>query len=285
MTHNVIRVELEQGTPEWLAWRRKRAMASETSAVMGLNPFQSAEQIRAAKRGTDNTYVTPAMQRGHDEEPIARQVYEQTTGELFEPGCFEWDVYGASVDGISMDGERLLEIKSPVKGRHSDRWATVADGGINYYDYIQVQHQLMVTGAKDCYFMVWSGEPESDEPYVGVMVEPDANVWAEIQESWEAFWPTVAAREDDEWREAAQAYREAKILADIAAQDLSAAKERLISCLSGTYSYGCGVRVKEISRTGSIDWKRVQKDRLADVDLESYRKPATKFVQVDLTEE
>ena len=279
------RVELEQGTQEWLDWRRKRAMASETAAIMGISPYQSPEQIRAAKRGADNTYTTAAMQRGHDEEPKARYAYEDATGELFEPACFEWEDFGASVDGISMDGEQLLEIKSPVKGRESDRWRVVANGGIDHHDYIQVQHQLMVTDARECFFLVWSGEPDSDEPYVGVTIEPDTTVWDQIKEAWEQFWPTVQAREDDEWREAAEAYREAKKAADKAAQELSEAKQRLIQCAAGSYSYGCGVRVKEISRAGSVDWKRVQKDQLAGVDLEQYRKPGSKFFQVDVTEE
>ena len=285
MNHEVIRVDLEQGTPEWLAWRRKRAMASETAAVMGLSPFQSPEQIRAAKRGTDKTYVTAAMQRGHDEEPIARQVYEDAVGEFFQPACFERGTYGASVDGISMDGERLLEIKSPAKGRDSDLWALVADSRLSDHYELQVQHQLMVTGASQCYFMVWSGEPNSDQPYVGVRVTPDPNIWEEIQQAWDDFWPTVAAREDDEWREAAQAYREAKKNADIAAQALSEAKARLLECAGGPYANGCGVRVQEIQRKGSIDWKRVQKDQLGDVDLEKYRKPGTAFYQVEVTEE
>jgi len=279
------RVDLEQGTQTWLDWRRKRAMASETAAVMGISPFQSPEQIRAAKRGTDNTYTTAAMQRGHDQEPIARQAYEEATGELYQPACFEWEGFGASVDGISMDGEQLLEIKSPVKGRESDRWKTVASGDIDRHDYMQVQHQLMVTGARECFFLVWSGEPESDQPYIGYMVEPDAEAWDEIKQAWAEFWPTVEARDDEEWREAAEAYREAKKAADEAAQKLSEAKQRLIDCAAGSYSYGCGVRVKEISRNGSVDWKRVQKEQLAGVDLEQYRKPGTKFFQVDLTEQ
>jgi len=142
----------------------------------------------------------------------------------------------------------------------------------------------MVTGARECFFLVWSGEPESDQPYIGYMVEPDAEAWGEIKQAWAEFWPTVEARDDEDWREAAEAYREAKKAADEAAQKLSEAKQRLIECAAGSYSYGCGVRVKEISRNGSVDWKRVQKEQLADVDLEQYRKPGTKFFQIDVTE-
>ena len=279
------RVELEQGSEEWLAWRRKRGMASESAAVMGINPYQTIEQVRSIKRGTNKQYTNAAMERGHREEIEARKAYEKDAGELFQPGCFEMGEFGASVDGINMDGTQLLEIKSPVDARESDRWASVADGGIKDYDYIQVQHQLMVTGAQFCYFMVWSGEPESDEPYVGIMVEPNPRIWEQIVQAWVDFWPTVQERDDAEWGEAALAYREAKIAHEKTAKALDEAKLKLIS-LSGNYSYGSGVRVKEVSRSGSIDWKAVRKNELGDgVDIEKYRKPGTSFFQVDIVEE
>ena len=116
------RVELEQGSEEWLAWRRKRGMASESAAVMGINPYQTIEQVRSIKRGTNKQYTNAAMERGHREEIEARKAYEKDAGELFQPGCFEMGEFGASVDGINMDGTQLLEIKSPVDARESDRW-------------------------------------------------------------------------------------------------------------------------------------------------------------------
>jgi len=79
------RIELEQGTQEWLAWRRGKRMASETSSIMGINPFSSAGQVRKDKQGLGEAFVTDAMQRGHDEEPKAREAYEQATGLLYQP--------------------------------------------------------------------------------------------------------------------------------------------------------------------------------------------------------
>lgn len=278
------RIELEQGSEEWLAWRRKRGMASESSAIMGLNPYQTAEQIRSIKRGTNKQYTNAAMERGHREEAVAREVYERDSADMFQPACFEMGEFGASVDGINMDGTQLLEIKSPADGRDSARWDVTADGGITDYDYIQVQHQLMVTGAQCCYFMVWSGEPESDQPYVGIMIEPNARIWERIVDAWKEFWPTVAERDDDEWAQAAAAYKEAKAAHEEAAKALDEAKLHLIT-LSGKYSYGAGVRVKEVTRTGQIDWKKIREDKLPDADIERYRKPGSSFFQVEIVEE
>jgi putative phage-type endonuclease len=273
------RIELEQGSKEWLEWRRGKRMASETSSVMGINPYASANQVREHKQGRGKAFVSYAMQHGHDEEPKAREAYEQATGILYQPAVFEDGDYGASVDGITMEGDQLLEIKSPFKGKDSPRWQEVADGGISDYDYAQVQHQMMVTGAADCIFLVWSGED-----YVSIVVPRDPEFMEKIKESWDAFWPTIERREDASWLEAAASYRQAKKTADKATAELEQAKAELIELTSGSFSGGAGVNVSKIERKGSIDWKAVQKNELPDVDVEQYRKSASSFYKVEIAE-
>ena len=53
--------------------------------------------------------------------------------------------YSASLDGITLSGDRILEIKSPVTGRDSALWQAVEGGGhLPEYYQLQVQHQLWV---------------------------------------------------------------------------------------------------------------------------------------------
>jgi len=269
------RVDLEQGSDQWLAWRRDKAMASETAAIMGISPYQSAEKIRKLKRGIDNTYVTSAMQHGNDEEPKAREAYEAAVGEPFIAACFEADGYGASVDGIDMSGDTLLEIKCPVKGKESERWQTVAEDGIDDHDYVQVQHQMMVTGAKQTRFLVWDGSE-----YVVTTVPANPEFWEKIREAWDAFWPTVQQRDDEDWQKAAEMFRKAKQIAEEANSALDEAKANLVRLTGGSYSSGHGVEVLKVERKGSVDWKKVQKEHLPDVDLEPYRKAGSEFYQV-----
>jgi len=268
-------VHLEQGTQEWLDWRRGKRMASETAAVMGISPFSSPSQVRKIKQGHGKTFVTDAMQRGHDEEPRAREAYEAATGTLYQPGVFQDGDYGASVDGITMEGDQLLEIKTPAKGRDSDRWNEVAEGAISDYDYAQVQHQMMVTGAADCVFLVWSGTD-----MVSTVVPRNPEFFEKIREAWDEFWPTVEQRDDEEWQKAAEMFRQAKQIAEEANSALEDAKANLIALTSGPYSGGKGVEVLKVERKGSFDWKKVQKEHLPDVDLEPYRKAGSEFYQV-----
>ena len=44
-------VQLTQGSPEWLEYRRSRRNASETAAVMGLSPWNTPYQLWLEKTG------------------------------------------------------------------------------------------------------------------------------------------------------------------------------------------------------------------------------------------
>jgi hypothetical protein len=78
-------VQLAQGSPEWLAYRLAKRNASESAAVMGLNPWMTPYQLWLAKTGRQQTVVTAAMQRGTDLEPLARARYEDQTGLVMQP--------------------------------------------------------------------------------------------------------------------------------------------------------------------------------------------------------
>ena len=43
-----------------------------------------------------------------------------------------------------------------------------------------------------------------------------------------------------------------------------------------------GVEVTKVVRTGSVDWKKVQKAHLADVNVDDYRKPGSEFFKVEV---
>jgi len=75
-------------------------------------------------------------------------------------------------------------------------------------------------------------------------------------------------------------YRKAKQIAEEANSALDEAKANLVRLTGGSYSSGHGVEVLKVERKGSVDWKKVQKEHLPDVDLEPYRKAGSEFYQV-----
>lgn len=150
-------LKLVQGTEAWHAHRAQYRNASETAAVMGVSPFLTPYQIWEIKTGRRVQETTPAMRHGTEMEPAARAAYEQITGLIVEPKVLVDGEYSASLDGITLDGDLVVEIKCPVKGRNSELWQQAAKGEIPEHYRWQVQHQLMVSRAKLLHFYVFDG--------------------------------------------------------------------------------------------------------------------------------
>ena len=65
------------------------------------------------------------MLRGTELEPAARAAYERLTGLTMQPLVMVDGEYPASLDGLTLAGDRLVEIKCPLKGRESTLWQAV----------------------------------------------------------------------------------------------------------------------------------------------------------------
>ncbi|HNX99051.1 MAG TPA: YqaJ viral recombinase family protein, partial [Candidatus Aminicenantes bacterium] len=136
-------VALRQGTSEWLDWRNQGVGASDAPAIMGENPWKSAERLLREKLEDRRCPPNAAMARGTALEPVARRQFERLTGVNVTPACLlstrsSW--LRASVDGLARDGGTVVEIKCGESVyRHSSTTRTVP----GYY-YGQLQHILAV---------------------------------------------------------------------------------------------------------------------------------------------
>lgn len=268
-------INLVQGSPEWREWRRHKRMASETPAIMGVSPYMSAADIRAIKLGGNGPSVSVAMQYGHDQEPLARAAYEALL-EPMRPAVMVDGDYGASLDGINIGGDTILEVKSPfVSPRFSDRWVMATRGEATEGDYAQIQHQMMVSGAEIAHLWIWDGQEGKL-----VVILPNPDYWGEIKTSWDKFWSTLAAREDAEWVDVAGRYKMALRAASDAEEALAVARRELEALVVGDYARGEGVEVKRVTRRGAVDWMAVQREHLGGINVDAYRKPSISFFDV-----
>ena len=207
-------IQLTQGSPQWHAYRLSRRNASESAAVLGLSPWLTPYQLWLVKTGRCVTQVTQTMQRGTDMEPLARSAYEEQTGLVMQPLVLQAGNYSASLDGMTLEGDLLLEIKCPLRGTRSDLWQDVQGGLVPEHYALQVQHQLMVAGADLAHLWVFDG-------LEGILhaIERDKSVMQRIREGWENFQqylnndtppPLTDAdtvlREDSAWEQAAAAF-------------------------------------------------------------------------------
>ena len=105
-------VQLVQGSPQWHEHRRRYRNASETAAVLGVSPWTTPYQLWLQRLGRAEVKINPAMVRGTELEPAAREAYERLTGNVMEPLVMVDGEYSASLDGITLDGGLILEIKT-----------------------------------------------------------------------------------------------------------------------------------------------------------------------------
>jgi putative phage-type endonuclease len=120
-------LDIEQGTPEWLAARAGMVTASRIVDVMA-KPETAARtnymaQIVAeilTNKPQGGTFTNAAMDFGTEQEPFARSAYEVTRGVLVDQVGFVYHPTiqraGASPDGLV--GEGLVEIKCPQMATH-----------------------------------------------------------------------------------------------------------------------------------------------------------------------
>ena len=140
-------VNLVQGSTEWLEYRRSMRNASETAAVLGVSPWVTPYQLWQLKTGRREQAVNAAMLNGTALEPQARSAYELETGHVMQPLVMQDGEYSASLDGITLQGDLIVEIKVPMKGSSSSLWRAVEAGEVPCHYVSQIQHQLMVAGA------------------------------------------------------------------------------------------------------------------------------------------
>ncbi len=148
--------DVEQNTDEWMALRCGKATASNFGCFMANEgkafgepakdyALQIALEIitgRKAEYGFSNSHTD----RGHEQEPIARKMYEDLTfTEVTNGGFFCHGAYGDSPDGLVLhDG--AIEIKSVIPKTHN---ATLKRGSFD------PSYKWQLIGHLDCTERDW----------------------------------------------------------------------------------------------------------------------------------
>ena len=154
-------INVQQGTQEWHDLRRQYFTASQAPAMMGVSPYQSRDSLlQYHAYGIDQT-VTEKQQRvfdrGHETEALARPIAEEVIGEDLFPVVGTENIDGlalmASFDGITVLEDTIWEHKQ----YNEKLFNQVEQGHIPEYIAIQLEHQLLVSGAEHVFFMVSDG--------------------------------------------------------------------------------------------------------------------------------
>jgi putative phage-type endonuclease len=201
------KINVEQNTPEWIAWRAGKIGASVSPAVLGKSNFSTAYQVWLEMTGRARAFEGNSFtEAGKEAEPKARAEYEMAHGdfEIFAPICVEHELYPtmiASLDGYNEKLKRIVEIKYPSEKSHEMAKA----GEVPEHYWIQCQHQLACV-PEATHLHYWSYR-ESDGAMVNV--ERDAQFIEDIlipaclafKELVEINMPPALTEKDAKWEE------------------------------------------------------------------------------------
>lgn len=275
-------INVEQGSKEWLSWRKTVITATDCSAIMGNNPWVTPYKCWQRKLGLiEEQKANEAMERGSRLEPKARAQFNDRYGFDMKPAVVEsseFEFLGASLDGINALGNHILEIKCGGSKLH----ALAEKGEIPAYYMDQMQHQLLVTRAEKCFYYSFDGE---NGIYIEVL--PDPEFITRFMPKARSFWKGVAFFEPPslqlsdykdmndslDWKEYAKMYQET----DAAIKSLEDKKDylrkKLIELCADQSCTGHGVKVMKSIMKGRVAYDEIPE--IKGIDLDKYRKNST----------
>jgi len=163
--------DVQQNSDAWHELRLGKATASNFAVIMANAPNafgdpakRYALQIaleRITGRKATYGFSNDHMERGNEQEPLARMIYEDLFfADVSNGGFFDCGEYGDSPDGLIGD-EGVIEIKSVIASTH---WATRRRGTYDPAYRWQMVGHLDCTGRDWCDFVSFCSDfPENDQ--------------------------------------------------------------------------------------------------------------------------
>jgi putative phage-type endonuclease len=197
--HNV-----HQGADDWHALRANHFTASEAPAMAGVSKYTSRAELLRQKHSGEIPAVTPAQQRlfdkGHAAEAAARPIAEELLADELYPVTATSDEHPpllASFDGCTLLEDAIWETKL----WNQELAAAVRAGEFPEHYLVQMDQQLLVSGAERCLFTCTDGTPENT---VHCWHYPDEARFQRLLTGWEQFRQDLADYQPTEQKVAPQ---------------------------------------------------------------------------------
>ena len=260
----------QQGSSDWLKLREGFDTASEAPASQGMSKYTSRSDLLKQKATGLCADVGAAKQalfdRGHASEESARSIAERLLDDDLYPITATTSIDGinllASLDGATMDRKIIWEHKL-----YSEKLAAdVRAGNLDPHYTIQMDQQLLVTGAQKCMFMTSDG---TDENMAWCWYESSQEKFDALLSGWAQFHADLAT------------YVPPEVATPVVAQSASnlpvvfdmRVEGRLVSCNIEQYKPAALAYIKDINTELITD----QHFANADVDAKFCRSSADKL--------
>lgn len=184
---------------EWLAARGTFIGASESATILGVG-YKMSSPAGIWESKVFKTFAEPPapelkLRIGKAKEPLLRELFTESTGRPCVPPAAmayrhrDYPFIGCSLDGESVcDSGEVAPVELKNVGAHNRKEWESPEAPLKYA--VQVQHQLLVTGASVGYLFGLVGD---EETYV-FPVYPDQEFHAQLIARLEAFWQSVESK-------------------------------------------------------------------------------------------
>ncbi len=289
---------------EWLKWRQKGIGSSDAGIIMGVSPWSTALELYEEKIATEvveddsNQYIKDV---GNDLEPKVRSLYSLASGVDYQVALMEMEGFPIlySSDGASPDKKRFIEIK--LLGKADYEGALKGEVPEKYYP--QLQHGLMVSKGEVIYLI---GYPHSEymkerkvelSHFAIVEVKPDLAYQGTLMQEELKFWDHVTAKKPPipsakdyktlrGYAAQVKKWKSLKAKADAIQEEIDKVREEIEAAAKkdGHPRFVCaGVRIRQESRAGSVNYKTIPE--LKGVDLDKYRGKGSVFWKLEIVED
>lgn len=289
---------------DWLAWRQKGIGSSDAAIIWGVSPYKNRYDLYLEKitpqtfDGTKKEKSNYITGKGHELEPIIRKRW--ATIAALDLGIeSEWRTLnfgdGDRVMRCSLDGFCDQGIIAEFKFQGKDAHKQIELGIIAEHYRIQVQHQLLVSGAKKAYLVSYNDELDTIF-YVEIL--PDKEFHNEHIRKCKSFWKEVLDKNPSDYtlsfKKEIKTESDSKILilakkyADLTKhvkdfeEEIEKIKKELIAA-NGTadktdFTY---VTVTKSSRAASVEYKNIPEVKALKPEyLATFKKPDTEYFLV-----
>lgn len=158
-------LNIVQGGEEWIKYRKNKISATDSSCILGLNPYMSANMLWEEKMSLRlPKEPNAAMLRGSKLEPEALAKFNEIMGITAKPCVIVSDEYPfamASLDGafgldsINPKSSYIVEIKCPGKKNYEKYKDLTVTNEIDMAHFCQMQHQMMCSNLEMCYYFCY----------------------------------------------------------------------------------------------------------------------------------
>ncbi len=280
----MISIQLEQGSPEWLAWRKGKLTASKSAIILGHSPYTTAYQLWEEELGLREPQASaPHMQRGLEIEDIAREWFYITIRTRVEPCVVQHPTmpeFIASLDGMSADGKVILEIKYNRKELHE----LARQGQVCDMHRTQMQHQMFITGLDICFYLSYrENDPilfkvQRDKVFIADMVEKELAFKRCVDD---LIPPELTDRDyedlshDSELSMMMREYNTELKFLKKSEEIIDRLKRSIMEKVGSKNAKGTNWKVTKYTRQGNVNYDAILDHFKIETNLEQFRKPST----------